>query len=122
MLSSDIFLEKIATSLREKAEKMLDIEYTPENLEELETQLRFWFSKKYSIPMYSQVLNDYQLKDMLFEYYLHTIKPKTKEEITLQKNEELGDMIAEAFGDDDLDFMDEVAEEMKQSASWEEKF
>lgn len=122
MLISDKFLESIVEPLREKAEAMLHPEYSPKDLDELVIQLRFWYSKHYNIPMFHPMLESFSIKDMLFEYYLHNSKPPSASDVIFDKKDELADMIAEEWGDADDDFLNEVADEMKQSASWSEKF
>lgn len=122
MFISDKFLESIVEPLKEKADAMLQPDYSPKDLDELIIQLRFWYSKQYNIPMFHPMLDNFNVKDMLFEYYLHNTKPPSASEVIFNKKDEIADMIAEEWGNDDDDFLNEVAEEIKQSASWSEKF
>lgn len=79
-----------------------------ETIDDLELQLRFWFSKKYSIPMYSPELDAYDVRMMLMEHYMHTYTPPTAEETVRNSGESLADMIAKEFSDDEHRAMDQM--------------
>lgn len=116
-LLQDIYIEELFSSLKEKARKVHEQEFQ-QDIEDLEVQLRFWFSKQYNIPMKSPVLDAYTLPDMLLEFYLHTYKPPTTEDLIKETRSELGDMIAKEFSDEENAFMDDV---FGKENSWEFK-
>lgn len=79
-----------------------------ETIDDLELQLRFWFSKKYSIPMYSPELDAYDVRMMLMEHYMHTYTPPTADETVRASSSELADMMAKEFSDEENRAMDQM--------------
>lgn len=110
-LIQDEFLMGLVSSIKQRAESFLD---RNEDLtaEDLEMQLRFWFSRRYNIPMFGETLSDYTLKDMLFEFYLHTHaerdKKETSEETINENREELASLFESEFSDEEHKFMDQA--------------
>jgi hypothetical protein len=109
-LQSDNFIGSITDKLKELAHRLRTQE-EPSDQEDLILQLRFWFSTKYGIPMYSPVLENYSLKDMLLEHYLHTWEPPAPpdtNELIQENQSKLADDIAAAFSEEENAFMDDV--------------
>lgn len=108
---SDEFVSSLIPAIKRKAEQFFE-NMEVNSIDELTTQLRFWFSKKYNLPMYGEVLNNYTVKDMLFEFYLHnhdntdTIE-KTEQTIS-DHSEELGNLFEQEFSQEEEEFLNET--------------
>lgn len=109
-LLQDGFLDEIIPGLKKKAERIRSAEGF-DNIDDVELQLRFWFAQHYGIPMYSPVLAEYQIDQMLLEYYLCNWEPPAPpdpQKTTVQHKETLAEMIAKEFSAEDRKFMDDA--------------
>lgn len=123
-LIQDSYIDSLIPKIKKRAEKLIR-DTSEVDMEDMELQLRFWFSKKYNIPMFSEVLDNYSIPQMLLEFYLHEESSKdpkqaTEEQISESRNE-LADMIASEFSEDEKEFMDSVFGKEDQSWSFSEE-
>jgi hypothetical protein len=123
-LIQDSYMDSLIPQIRKRAERLIR-DASEVDMEDMELQLRFWFSKKYSIPMFSDVLDNYTLPQMLLEFYLHEeagkdVTEKT-EEVIKESRDDLADMIAKEFSEDEKAFMDDVFGKEDQSWNFSEE-
>lgn len=119
-LLQDNFINEMMPALKAKAARVHE-SAGQSTTEDLELQLRYWFSKQYNIPMLSPILDAYTLPEMLLEFYLHTYEPpepETVQDIIKEEKEDLAKMIADEFSEEDKAFMNDV---FGKEDSWEFK-
>lgn len=109
-LLQDNYINDLMISLKARAEVIRESAGST-TTDDIEIQLRWWFSKQYNIPMRSAILDEYTLPEMLLEFYLHNYEPPapiSTEDLIKDNRNDLADMIASEFSDDDNKFMDDV--------------
>lgn len=116
MASGDKHLDLLIKNSKIKANKIKTDQFS--SMDDFELSLRLWFSRKYNMPMFHPILDNYDIEKMLLEIQLHkedTISGKEVAEMLKDQKEEIDDM----FKDFDEQLAPEEQEFMK-NIDWED--